>query len=102
MGWIVPGDKLKGELWKVSSDDFKDIEYFYGFCQKVEVEIKTSKDEYKKVVCFVRNDLNKEKGKMVYDYTIEDQKLNYNSMTHSISQQEKYMNCSFKFPLNKK
>lgn len=102
MGWIIPGDKLKGELWKVSSDDFKDIEYFYGFCQKVEVEIKTSKDEYKKVVCFIRNDLNKEKGKIVYDYTIDDQKLNYNSMAHSICQQEKYMNCSFKFPLNKK
>lgn len=100
MGWIVHGNKMEGEIWKVNYNDLKDIEYFYGFCQKVEVTIETEKGEYKNVTCFIRTDLNKNDGKLVEEFTLDNQK-DYNSIGHSISLQEKYMNCSFKFPFHK-
>ena len=100
MGWIVHGNKMEGEIWKVNYNDLKDIEYFYGFCQKVEVTIETENREYKNVTCFIRTDLNKNDGKLVEEFTLDNQK-DYNSIGHSISLQEKYMNCSFKFPFHK-
>ena len=42
MGWMVNGTDgiIDGELWLVNDDDLRDIEYFYGFCQKAKVENK--------------------------------------------------------------
>lgn len=102
MGWMVNGTDgiIDGELWLVNDDDLRDIEYFYGFCQKAKVEIQTKNGKIKNVVCFIRIDLNENDGKIVDKYTIEDQN-DYNSIGHSISLQEKYMNCPFKYPFHK-
>lgn len=100
MGWIIKGEKMEGEIWMVNKNDLRDIEYFYGFCQKVDVTIDTENCQFENVTCFIRNDLNEKEGVIVEKYTFEDQK-EYNSIGHSISLQEKYMNCPFKYPSHK-
>lgn len=100
MGWIIKGTEMEGELWLVNDDDLRDIEYFYGFCQKVEVTIETKTKVYNNVVCFIRKDLSQDDRQISMIYSLENQN-DYNSIGHSISLQEKYMECPYKYPLHK-
>lgn len=100
MGWIVNmgNGQIKGEVWKLSKNELRDIEYFYGFCQKENVTITIKNCLLNDVVCFVRKEPITENEKIVEQYTLKNQK-DYNSMAHSIKLEERYMNKSFKFAL---
>ncbi|KAK8876246.1 hypothetical protein M9Y10_006441 [Tritrichomonas musculus] len=103
MGWIVKEKmKLKGEVWNVDDDDLRDIEFFYGkSCQKEIVTVKTVNGEmYENVTCFVSNEPKKEDDIIVEEFTIENGK-NYNNVAHEERKQEKYLNISYRFPLEK-
>ncbi|KAK8887591.1 hypothetical protein M9Y10_038641 [Tritrichomonas musculus] len=101
MSLIVKGGyRIKGELWKVTNDDLRDIEYFYGKeCQKEEVSIKTSDGkEYKNALCFVYVEPLKEGDKIMEEYTVDNGK-DFNNIAYEERKQEKYSNISYNFPL---
>ena len=104
MGWIeLNKDKnLKGEIWKVTKNQLKDIAYFYGFIiqKKYEGKIETKNGALDNVIFFVRkypsNDGNEEKS--VEEYTIEMQNKEYNNFGHFIEREEKYLNYKLCYP----
>lgn len=100
MGWIVRNDdgQIKGEIWKVNRDDLRDIEYFYGFCQKENATVTANSSSYHNVVVFVLEKKINKDDKIVDEYTFENQKR-YNSIGHQIKLQEKYLNISYENPL---
>lgn len=100
MGWIVRNDdgQIKGEIWKVNRDDLRDIEYFYGFCQKENATVTANSSSYHNVAVFVLEKKINKDDKIVDEYTIENQKR-YNSIGHQIKLQEKYLNISYENPL---
>ena len=101
MGWIVNEKmKINGELWNVNVNDLRDIEYFYGkSCQKEIVTVKEVNGEiHHNVICFVYNENKKENDKLVQEFTIENER-NYNNIAHEERKQEKYLNMSYRFPL---
>lgn len=101
MGWIVNEKmKLRGEVWIVNDNDLRDIEYFYGkSCKKEMVTVKTvNGDVINDVICFVSNVTKKENDSLVEEFT-SDNEINYNNIAHEERKQEKYLNMSYRFPL---
>ena len=104
MGWIeINKDKrLKGEIWKVSKNQLRDIKYFYGLTveKNYEGKIETKKGNIDKVIFFVRkyppNDKNEEKS--VEEYTVEMQNNEYNNMAHFIEREERYLKYKLCYP----
>ena len=106
MGWIEinKNKKLKGEIWKVTKSQLKDIAYFYGIIleKKYEGKIETKNGYLENVIFFVRkyhtneNEFNQEKS--VEEYTIEIQNKEYNNLEHLINIEEKYLKYKLCFP----
>ena len=104
MGWIeINKDKrLKGEIWKVSKNQLRDIKYFYGLTveKNYEGKIETKIGNIDKVIFFVRkyppNDKNEEKS--MEEYTVEMQNNEYNNMAHFIEREERYLKYKLCYP----
>ena len=106
MGWIEinKNKKLKGEIWKVSKNQFRDIAYFYGLAieKNYEGKIGTKIGFLENVKFFVRkyppseNDINFEK--IVEEYTLEIQNKEYNNFGHFIAREEKYLKYKLCYP----
>ena len=106
MGWIEinKNKKLKGQIWKVSKNQFRDITYFYGLAieKNYEGKIGTKIGFLENVKFFVRkyppseNDINFEK--IVEEYTLEIQNKEYNNFGHFIEREEKYLKYKLCYP----
>ena len=104
MGWIDinKNKKLKGEIWKVSKNQLKDIAYFYGLIiEKIyEGKIMTKKGNLDKVLYFIRKypPDDKKIERSVGEYTIDFQNKEYNNMAHFIEREEKYLKYKLCYP----
>ena len=106
MGWIEINKtkKAKGEIWKVSKYQLKDIAYFYGLTieKKYEGKIKTKIGLLDEVKFFIRkyppSEKDKDSEKSVEEYTIDMQNKEYNNFGHFIEREEKYLKYKLCYP----
>lgn len=100
MGWIVRKDEgqIKGEIWKVDENELRDIEYFYGFCQKENVTVTTENRNHINAIVFVFEDEQERCEQFVEEYKAENEKR-YNSIGHQMKLQERYLNISYENPI---
>ena len=106
MGWIEinKNKKLKGEIWKVSKNQLKDIAYFYGLIieKNYEGKIGIKNGFLENVKFFVRkypptgNAIDIEKS--VEEYTLEIQNKEYSNFGHFIEREEKYLKYKLLYP----
>ena len=104
MRWIEinTDKKVKGEIWKVTKNQLRDIAYFYGLTieKNYEGKIVTKLGILDNVKFFVRkyppNERNEEKS--VEEYTIEMQNKEYNNFNHFIEREEKYLKYKLCYP----
>ena len=96
MGFFSKGDKVKGEIWKVSEDELIDIEYFYNICEKKKIIVNSKNNGDINCIYFERQEEKKENEKSLDFYSLDFQKENYNPILHQILIEEQYLQYKLK------
>ena len=97
MGWISKGKKLNGEIWKIKESELKDIEYFYGLCDRKESDFNTKNNGIIKCVYFEINQNFIKNKKEIDNYTIDYQNKYYNPILHQVIIEEIYLDYTFDY-----
>ena len=95
MGWIYKGKKIKGEIWKIKESELKDIEYFYGLCDKKESNFIIKNNGIIKCIYYELNSKYLKDKKEIENYTLDYQMKNYNPILHQVMIEEIYLGKTF-------
>ena len=95
MGWISKGKKIKGEIWKIKESELKDIEYFYGLCDKKERNFIIKNNGIIKCIYYELNSKYLKDKKEIENYTLDYQMKNYNPILHQVMIEEIYLGKTF-------